>query len=47
MLVDGEENKNVKLDIDYQLKHFDIDFPLGYSDEDTEVFFSKLISASK
>lgn len=47
MLVDGEENKNVKLDMDYQLKHFDIDFPLGYSDEDTEVFFSKLISASK
>lgn len=47
IIEDGKENKNVKLDTDYSLKHFDIDFPLGYSDNDTEVFFSKLISASK
>lgn len=47
IIEDEKENKNVKLDLDYSMKHFDIDFPLGYSDNDTEVFFSKLISASK
>lgn len=47
IIEEDKENKNVKLDIDYSLKHFDIDFPLWYSDNDTEVFFSKLISASK
>lgn len=47
ILQEGKENKNVKLDIDFTLKHFDIDFWLWYTQEDSEVFFSKLVSASK
>lgn len=44
---DSNEELKVKLHVDYPLKHFDIDFPLWYSDEDSDSFFSKLASSSK
>ena len=44
---ESNEELRVKLHVDYPLKHFDIDFPLWYSDEDSDSFFSKLASSSK
>lgn len=48
-IIDPEtnNNKNVKLDVKKEMKHFDIDFPLWYKQEDIDVFFNKLVSASK
>ncbi len=44
-----EENSNpkVKLDPDRELKHFDIDFPLWYSQQDIDAIFGKLVSSTK
>lgn len=47
IIQDWKTNRNVKFDIDFQLKHFDIDFPLGYSENDSKVFFDKLVSSTK
>lgn len=44
-----EENTNSKVwfDVNRQLKHFDIDFPLGYQEQDIDMVFSKLVSSTK
>ena len=44
---DTNDNKNVWIDIDRKSKHFDIDFPLEYKQEDIDVCFNKLMSSSK
>jgi len=41
------KNKDYYLDPNHKLKHFDIDFPLAYAEEDIDLVFSKLSSASK
>jgi len=41
------KNKDYYLDPNKESKHFDIDFPLTYAEEDVDLIFSKLSSASK
>ncbi len=44
-----EDNSNpmVWFDVNREMKHFDIDFPLGYQQEDVDMIFSKLVSSTK
>ena len=46
-LIEWKKNRNISLDVNFQLKHFDIDFPLWYSEWDSKVFFDKLVSSTK
>ena len=47
IIPEDNSNKKVWFDVNRQLKHFDIDFPLGYQEQDVRMIFSKLVSATK
>ncbi len=47
LIPEDNSNKDYFLDHTYKLKHFDIDYPLAYAQDDVDLVFSKLSSATK
>ena len=47
LIPEDNSNKDYFLDPNHKLKHFDIDFPLAYTQDDVDLVFSKLSSATK